>query len=87
MVTISLEGEIKTWTPRFISSVNACKEEDLFISFEIQWRVSGMFTLPANSIPTSLALDPTCISMYVGLSDGRLMQYPVPGLVESHDKK
>jgi hypothetical protein len=91
IVSLSKEGEIKVWQPLFSQSGSARATHSQLLSiYQLSWRVSGIgmatpLQLSPDSplaTPTSAALDPSCITCFIGYSDGNMMQWPLPGLTD-----
>lgn len=96
IISISESGEMKVWQPLFtISGTSRARHTQLLSIYQLSWRISGLMSMmSSNTIGESGAVsvmsanvDPTCTTLIVGLSDGALTQWPVPGLIDSGDGK
>ena len=85
LVTVAKDGEVKVWQPVFTQLPKSkANVGQLLNIFTITWKMSGTFTgLGDTSLYISSAcLDPTCMTVMLSTSNGFLMQWPLPGLVD-----
>ena len=90
IVSIAVDGEVKVWQPVFVSTATpATRSDQVLTASRLEWRMAGLFSCqrgsnqgPRSSV-TSACLDPSCMFVLIGRSNGVAEQWPLPGLVSS----
>lgn len=87
LVTVARDGEVKVWQPVFTQLPHSKADvNELLNIYEISWRISGVFSGLGNPYLyiSSASLDPTCMTIMLATSNGFILQWPLPGLVETN---
>jgi hypothetical protein len=87
IVTIARDGEVKVWQPVFSPLPGSRPTIDRLMNMVgISWRMSGLFAAIATPgiYVSSASVDPTCMTALIATSNGFVIQWPIPGLVDAH---